>query len=347
MARVELTGISKRYTGGTVALDAVDLEVAAGEFLVLVGPSGCGKSTLLRIVAGLVEASAGDVRFDGESVVGLEAGQRDVAMVFQNYALYPHMSVAKNLAFPLRLAGVARAERRRRVAETAELLGLTELLKRKPAQLSGGQMQRVAVGRAIVRNPRVFLFDEPLSNLDAKLRGEMRGELRALHERLGITTLYVTHDQAEAMTLGSRVCVLESGRILQVGNPLEVFERPAARFVAGFIGSPPMNLVAGVARDGVFEAGTLRLPTAAPAGPLVLGVRPHDIEIGADGSEAEVIDVERLGTSTQLVCALGPVRLTLACEGHVTTERGERLRLRPRPERLHWFDPESGARVPT
>jgi ABC-type sugar transport system ATPase subunit len=344
MPELALRGVVKRFDDQTI-LPGIDLEVQDGEFLVLVGPSGCGKSTLLRIVAGLIPASAGEIRLGGREVSALEPRERDVAMVFQNYALYPHMTVAKNLAFPLKMRRVAREEIRRKVGETAELLGLTALLERKPSTLSGGQMQRVALGRAIIRDPALFLFDEPLSNLDAKLRAEMRAEIARLHRRLGITTLYVTHDQAEAMTLGDRICVLNQGRIEQTGTPLEVFRRPATRFVASFIGSPPMNLVEGRVEGGRFVRGPLSVESPPGVeGPVVLGVRPHEVELGG-GVELEVEDVEPLGTQTLVALRLDGARLVHSHEGSLEVRPGERRRVRLGPASLHWFDGASGRRL--
>ena len=353
MASLRLERVSKSYDSGPV-LDAVDLAVEAGEFLVIVGPSGCGKSTLLRIVAGLEVQDAGAVWIGDARVDELEPRERDVAMVFQNYALYPHMSVEKNLAFPLKVRGTPRAESTRRVAEAAELLGLTELLQKKPGTLSGGQMQRVALGRAIVRDPRLFLFDEPLSNLDAQLRGEMRLEIMRLHERLGITSLYVTHDQAEAMTMGSRVCVLDGGVVQQLGTPLEVYERPANRFVASFLGAPPMNLLDGDVEGGAFRAGAFTVP-APPAvadsnrSRWTLGIRPHELALTRAGepaaSELSVERVEHLGGQTHVVLRAGTVRLLAATEGVHELAADERVGVRPQADRLHWFDPETGRRV--
>ncbi len=345
MARLELEGIVQRYGGKTV-VHPLDLTVEDGEFVVLVGPSGCGKSTLLRIAAGLVSPSEGRVLLDGEDVTEREPRERDVAMVFQNYALYPHMTVAKNLAFPLTIAGLPRGEIRRRVAETAELLGIEDLLTRRPRALSGGQMQRVALGRAMIRRPRLFLFDEPLSNLDAKLRGEMRAEIARLHRRLGVTTLYVTHDQAEAMTMGARICVMREGRLEQVGAPLEVFARPATTFVAGFLGSPPMNLLRGGVEGGRFRAGAVEVPAPAGlAGACTLGVRPHEIELGGERSFA-ILHVEHLGTQTLITLDLGGPSLLVAVDGQFAAREGERLAVSLRPERLHWFDAE-GRRIET
>ncbi len=304
MATLELRGIAKRYESGAAALHPIDLTVEDGEMMVLVGPSGCGKSTLLRIVAGLVEPTEGEVRIAGQSLADLEPGARDVALVFQNYALYPHMSVRNNLAFPLRMRRMPRRERRSRVEEVAERLGLSDLLGRRPAQLSGGQMQRVALGRALVRRPRVFLFDESLSNLDARLRSDMRAEIRKLHADLGVTSLYVTHDQAEAMTLGQRVCVLDQGKISQVGPPLELHRSPATRFVADFLGSPAMNLMELPVDGGHVTLFGQRLavpPGASDRGPLTLGLRPQEVRTvahDAGGAPARVTDLERHGSTT-------------------------------------------------
>jgi ABC-type sugar transport system ATPase subunit len=351
LAQLELKAITRRY-GSAVVLDDVSLSVADGEFLVLVGPSGCGKSTLLRIVAGLVAASSGDVLLDGERVNDLEPRERDVAMVFQNYALYPHMTVRANLAFPLRLAGLPRERVREEVARAAGVLGLESLLDRKPGTLSGGQMQRVALGRAIVRSPRLFLFDEPLSNLDAQLRGQMRAEIAGLHRRLGITTVYVTHDQAEAMTLGSRIAVLEGGRLQQVGAPLEVFQRPATAFVASFIGSPPMNLLEGPVRAGGFELAGFRVPCSLVERPrVVLGFRPHEVRLrrgpGPSGEPgAEVTFVEELGSQTFVYCTLDGRMLVVACEASACApEVGERVTLEVPEGARHWFDRDGGARL--
>ncbi len=345
MASLSLQNVSKSFGANRVLTD-ISIDVDAGEFLVLVGPSGCGKSTLLRIIAGLISATTGDLYLDGERVNDLEPRARDVAMVFQNYALYPHMTVRKNLAFPLKLSKESRATIEQRVSETAEILGLTPLLDRKPGTLSGGQMQRVAVGRAIIRNPRVFLFDEPLSNLDAKLRAEMRAEIARLHERLGITTVYVTHDQAEAMTMGSRICVLDAGVIMQIGTPIEVFSRPANGFVASFIGSPAMNLVQGRVEAGRFRVGKISVPCeVVPDGhEVILGVRPH--EVGAGGAfELEVTYSEELGSQTHVHCALGDQILLVTREGHLPCSPGDSLPVSFDTSRLHWFDVRRGERL--
>jgi ABC-type sugar transport system ATPase subunit len=344
MATLTLHGLVKRF-GERVVLDGVDLAVRDGEFLVLVGPSGCGKSTLLRIVAGLVEADAGTVAIDARRVDELEPRERDVAMVFQNYALYPHMSVLANIAFPLRMAGVRPRERKRRAREVADTLGLTEHLAKKPGKLSGGQMQRVALGRALVRDPAVFLFDEPLSNLDARLRAEMRGELARMHERLGVTSLYVTHDQAEAMTLGARVAVLNEGRLEQLGTPREVYGAPATLFVASFMGSPPMNLLTGAVRGGVFRAGGLELAAPAqPDGDVVLGVRPHELRC-VPGGDATIAWAEHLGSETHVGCdAGGGVQLRVALPGDTALAPGARVAFAWSASALHWFETRTGLR---
>jgi ABC-type sugar transport system ATPase subunit len=345
VASLSLDRITKDF-GAHRALEEISLEVAGGEFLVLVGPSGCGKSTLLRIIAGLASATTGDIFLDGERINEQEPRARDVAMVFQNYALYPHMTVRKNLAFPLKMEKVERAVIDRKVQETARILGIEPLLERKPGTLSGGQMQRVAVGRAIIRSPRLFLFDEPLSNLDAKLRAEMRAEIVRLHEQFEITTVYVTHDQAEAMTMGSRICVLDAGRIQQIGTPMEVFSRPANRFVASFIGSPAMNLITGRVEAGRFRVGDLSLPCdAVPDGhEVVLGVRPH--EIGSGGAfSLPLACSEELGSQTHLHCRLGEERLLVTREGHVSLAIGDAVAVSFDPDRLHWFDVREGRRL--
>lgn len=355
MTEVELEGISKRY-GGTTVLPPLDLTIEAGEFLVLLGPSGCGKSTLLRILAGLVPQSEGSVSMNGDRVDDLDPAARDVAMVFQNYALYPHRSVAKNLSFPLEMRRVPRAEIRRRVREVAESLGLSELLDRKPAELSGGQMQRVALGRAVIREPRVFLFDEPLSNLDASMRTRLRDEIAELHRRTGITTVYVTHDQSEAMTLGTRVAVMNAGRLEQVAPPLDVYARPATRFVAGFVGSPRMNLIDGRVVPGsggaTFEAlefPRLRRDLPACFGPMgdrvVLGVRPSDVRLSSTG-EFRIAGVERMGSDTRIRChgsEGGALRVWLP--GDVDVEDGGCVGLDWPDGACHWFDGATGVRL--
>ena len=280
MATVSFQNVNKQYPGGFHAVRDLNLEIADGEFVVLVGPSGCGKSTTLRMLAGLEEITSGEIRIGNRRVNEVEPGQRDIAMVFQNYALYPHMTVRENLAFGLKMRRTPKAEIARRTTETAETLGITSLLNRKPRELSGGQRQRVALGRAIVRQPQVFLFDEPLSNLDAKLRVQMRAEIGALHQRLGTTMIYVTHDQVEAMTLGQRIVVMDGGLVQQAAPPLELYRQPANRFVAGFIGSPSMNFVRGILNGGrfSFEGREVSLNgDAHGSGAAILGIRPEDL----------------------------------------------------------------------
>jgi sn-glycerol 3-phosphate transport system ATP-binding protein len=280
VAEVEFRGVSRRF-GDVQALHGLDLTVADGEFLILVGPSGCGKSTALRLLAGLDKPTSGEILIGGRSVTRLGPGERDIAMVFQNYALYPHMSVHQNLAYGLRQRRTPRAEIDRRVHETAELLDIGQLLDRRPGQLSGGQRQRVAMGRALVRRPQAFLLDEPLSNLDAKLRTQVRGDLKRLHRELPITSIYVTHDQVEAMTLGDRICVMSAGEVQQIGTTDDIYHRPANTFVAGFMGSPPMNLVPGEVRGGrVVVAGTDLTEASGPDRTVTVGFRPEDLRVG-------------------------------------------------------------------
>ncbi|MEN1679161.1 MAG: sn-glycerol-3-phosphate ABC transporter ATP-binding protein UgpC [Planctomycetota bacterium] len=305
MASVTLTGVNKVYPGGFHAVRDVDVDIADGEFVVLVGPSGCGKSTTLRMVAGLEEISGGDIRIGDRLVNDVQPGDRDIAMVFQNYALYPHMTVRQNMAFGLKMRRTPKKEIEERVAEAARMLAIEPLLDRRPKALSGGQRQRVALGRAIVRQPAAFLFDEPLSNLDAKLRGEMRTEIAGLHNRLGATMIYVTHDQVEAMTLGDRLVLMKDGVVQQQGAPLEVYNRPANRFVATFIGSPPMNLFDGEVSGGVFQSEGVRCPVDTQhEGPAALGVRPDDLHLAGAGEESlatiRVKAVEHLGHETLL-----------------------------------------------
>src|SRR5579864_3373187 len=359
MARVAMRGLNKMYDEVHAVID-VNLDIRDQEFVVLVGPSGCGKTTTLRMVAGLESITGGQISIDETVVNDLPPMDRDIAMVFQNYALYPHMTVYDNMAFGLKMRKFDKPEIARRVGEAADILGIRDLLKRKPRQLSGGQRQRVALGRAIVRHPRVFLFDEPLSNLDAKLRVQMRVELKKLHERLGTTAIYVTHDQVEAMTLGDRVVVMRDGRVQQVGDPLELYNEPANRFVAGFIGSPAMNFASvRIAADngGLWATGDgirLKIPAdrtndlAAQAGKEVtFGIRPEDLRI-ANGSdpaemsiEAVVEVIERLGSEILLDVAVGPGSMVAAVEPTVTAKVHEHLRLAVNPHRLHFFDAES------
>jgi multiple sugar transport system ATP-binding protein len=371
MAAIEFDHVTKRFPDGTVAVDEIELTVEDGEFMIFVGPSGCGKTTALRMVAGLEEITSGQIRVGGQVVNDLEPPDRDIAMVFQNYALYPHMSVADNIGFPLRMQRLKKPEARQRVREVAELLGIEGLLDRKPRQLSGGQRQRVAMGRAIIRHPRAFLMDEPLSNLDAKLRVQMRAELVKLHRRLGVTTIYVTHDQTEAMTLGQRVAVLDKGVIQQVDTPQGLYRRPVNTFVASFIGSPPMNFVRGRLGDGAVHLGPYRIQIPPPLrgeigsnGPDVLvGLRPEHFEdarvddsAGDAVLPAEVEITEQLGPETYAyfrvpgldVVEIGdrPVELAGALSARLDprtrAEAGGRLNLTVDPEGLHLFDPEAG-----
>ena len=350
MASVQLNSIGKTYPGGTRAVDSCTLDIHDGEFLVLVGPSGCGKSTLLRMVAGLETITDGTVGIDGTAVNTTAPKHRDIAMVFQNYALYPHMTARKNMAFALKLRKVPRAQRDASVERVAEQLGITELLDRKPAAMSGGQQQRVALGRAIVREPKVFLFDEPLSNLDAKLRTQMRAELKALHQRVGTTSIYVTHDQEEAMTLGDRVVVMHHGHIQQVGPPMEVYQQPANHFVATFIGAPTMNTIDGriESHDGrtVFTCGDLRLPVNHSAGDVTLGIRPEHLVLSNDGPIELTVDVsEPLGDATDVTGHCGDVPLVARLRRIAPPQPGDRLRLTMEPDAVHCFDPASGNRL--
>jgi sn-glycerol 3-phosphate transport system ATP-binding protein len=369
MAEVALTGVSKRFPGGAVALDDLSLAIPDGEFLVLVGPSGCGKTTALRLIAGLEKASDGEIKIGSDVVNGVSPRDRDIAMVFQNYALYPHMTVYRNLAFGLRERRTPKAETDRRVREISAILGLDDLLKRRPAQLSGGQRQRVAMGRALVREPKVFLLDEPLSNLDAKLRVQMRAELKRLHQKLGITMVYVTHDQVEAMTLADRIVVMSGGKVQQIGRPQEVFARPANLFVAGFIGSPSMNLFSGRCAGGTVTAGELVFPRdAVPDCEVIVGIRPESVRIAADapsdapGFDLDVDLVEPLGESAlvhgtvaarhadsgaeqerEIFAEATRARLTAILPTARPTQPGDRLRLAAPVERIYLFDASTGA----
>jgi multiple sugar transport system ATP-binding protein len=353
MASVSIRRVYKRY-GGTSVLPGVDLEIADREFVTLVGPSGCGKSTLLRMIAGLESITAGDILIGGERVNDVPPMHRDVAMVFQSYALYPHMNVQENMSFGLKLRRLAEKMIREKVQQAAGMLNLGELLARLPSQLSGGQRQRVAMGRAMVRQPRVFLFDEPLSNLDAKLRVQMRTEIKALHRRLGSTSIYVTHDQIEAMTMADRIVVLNAGRIEQVGTPEDLYDRPANLFVAGFIGSPAMNFLCGsVQHDGslLTDSGLrLPLPRDLPAGQRVtLGVRPEHVRLATAGSDAAstafdagVVSVEPTGIDTHIVCDASGTPITVSVRERARPAPGDTLRLVLDRNHLHRFDPDSG-----
>ncbi|MBN8749629.1 MAG: sn-glycerol-3-phosphate import ATP-binding protein UgpC [Variovorax sp.] len=359
MAQVHLRGVKKSYDKLEV-IHGIDMEIADGEFIVIVGPSGCGKSTLLRMVAGLERITGGEIAIGDRVVNELEPKDRDIAMVFQNYALYPHFSVYENMAYGLKIRGLSKAEIDQRVQKAAKILELGALLQRRPRQLSGGQRQRVAMGRAIVREPAVFLFDEPLSNLDAKLRVQMRLEIKRLQRELDVTSIYVTHDQVEAMTLADRLIVMNAGIADQIGTPMAVYERPASVFVAGFIGSPSMNFLAGkVAADrrSVDLAGTgaervslqLAVPTSAAAGaPVALGVRPEHLLPTADGSlEFEIELAEPLGADTLLHGRFGEARelVTVRQGGHVQAKPGERRRFQAEPGHLHLFDSQTGKRI--
>jgi multiple sugar transport system ATP-binding protein len=353
LAEVRFVQATRIYPGTEApAVDALDLDIRDGEFMVLVGPSGSGKTTALRMLAGLEEVDAGAVMIGGRDVTDLPPKQRDVSMVFQNYALYPYLTVAANIGFPLRIAKVKKSERDKRVLEVAKLLGLEDYLERKPAQLSGGQRQRVAMGRAIVRLPSVFLMDEPLSNLDAKLRVQMRADIAALQADFGITTVYVTHDQAEAMTLGHRVAALKDGRLQQVGPPRTLYERPANVFVAGFIGSPAMNLCSvALGSNGTVSFGGVSVPAGGAVGgdSLVIGLRPESLEVAADGIPARVEVVEDVGADAFVFCATdlngGSTRLVARTEARRAPKQGERVSLRPRADEAHLFDPVSGERL--
>ncbi len=353
MGAIALRNVEKTYGHGPKAvkvIHGVNAEIPDGEFVVIVGPSGCGKSTLLRMVAGLEEITGGEIDIGGRVVNQLEPAERDIAMVFQNYALYPHMSVYDNMAYGLKIAKLPKPEIEARVQKAAKILELGELLQRKPRQLSGGQRQRVAMGRAIVRQPQVFLFDEPLSNLDAKLRAATRLEIRKLHAELGVTSLFVTHDQVEAMTLAQRMIVMDAGRIEQIGTPEQVYGTPASAFVAGFIGSPPMNLLAGQARGAQFtvDGQTLQLPAPAPRdGALTLGLRPEHVVIDPDGLwPLQVEMLEMLGAERLVHGRLGGHLFTLRIEGTLVPPRaGSTVRLSAAPQQMHWFDAANGLRV--
>lgn len=356
MASVTLRNVSKIYEGGTRAVNGVDLEIQDREFMVLVGPSGCGKSTTLRMIAGLEEVSEGEVLIGDRVVNDVPPKDRDIAMVFQNYALYPHMTVFENLAFGLKLRRVPKAEIRARVEEVADSLGLSELLDRRPKALSGGQRQRVAVGRAIIRKPQVFLFDEPLSNLDAKMRVQMRTEIAMLHNRLRTTMIYVTHDQTEAMTLGDRICVMKDGFVQQVDAPLSIYDSPVNRFVAGFIGTPPTNFIPGTVSRGpagaVFRAEGFSMPLppgwAVPDGTsAVLGIRPEHIGLAGDAPsaapvfEAQIRVVEPMGAETFLYLALPGLGEPVIARipSHAPVREGHAVRLTADLSHAHLFSP--------
>ena len=370
MAGIEFDRVSKRFPGGITAVEDLSLAIKDGEFMIFVGPSGCGKTTALRMVAGLEEISEGEIRIGGRRVNELDPQDRDIAMVFQNYALYPHKSVRDNIAFPLRMQRMGRTEISQRVGEVAALLGIEALLERRPGELSGGQRQRVAMGRAIVRHPQVFLMDEPLSNLDAKLRIQMRVELVKLHRRLGVTTIYVTHDQTEAMTLGQRVAVLSQGRIQQVAPPRQLYLHPANLFVASFIGSPPMNFVKGRLSSGGIEVGPVAFDLPAEfmgrvmpgKSELLVGLRPESLQLLPPGKReafmAEIEVIEQLGAESYVYVRISGVEtiafgdrtvelagaLCARIDGLLNLAVGERIALGLRPELVRLFDMESGER---
>ncbi len=355
MASLSLRNVGKSYDGKTLTVSNVNAEIQDGEFIILVGPSGCGKSTLLRMIAGLETITEGEIAIDDCVINEVHAKDRDIAMVFQNYALYPHMSVAENMAFGLKMRKFDRAEIERRVNEAAEVLGLTSYLERKPGALSGGQRQRVAVGRAIVRQPKLFLFDEPLSNLDAKMRVTMRAELIRLHQRLKATMVYVTHDQVEAMSMGDRLIVLKDGMVQQIGAPLEIYHQPANQFVAGFIGSPAMNFIEcmiegrGESLFAAAEGFDVALPqvVAVKAGDkIVLGIRPEDLTEQANGAlSARVNFLEPLGSEVIANCSLGKSEIVVRLNSRTTVRNGDAIALTIEADRVKLFDATSGKAV--
>jgi multiple sugar transport system ATP-binding protein len=357
MAGVSFQSASRVYPGTeSPAVDRLDLDIADGEFLVLVGPSGCGKSTTLRMLAGLEPVDAGTILIGENDVTDVPPKDRDIAMVFQSYALYPHMTVAENIGFHLKIKKVPKAERERRVLEAARILDLEDFLERKPAKLSGGQRQRVAMGRAIVREPQVFLMDEPLSNLDAKLRVQTRTQIAALQRRLGVTTAYVTHDQVEAMTMADRVAVLKDGILQQCAAPRDLFTRPVNAFVAGFIGSPAMNLLPAQITDGHAAVGTLRLPMtreqidACSTASITIGIRPESFEVEREGGLDVTVDmVEELGSESFLYCSFADYgeQIVARVDGLSPVGRTAAISLRPRGEGIHLFDGTTGDRLPS
>ncbi|MEO5806413.1 sn-glycerol-3-phosphate ABC transporter ATP-binding protein UgpC [Devosia sp.] len=350
MASVTIRDVRKAY-GSAQVLHGIDIDVVDGEFVTLVGPSGCGKSTLLRMIAGLEEISSGDIEIGGQRVNELAPKDRDIAMVFQNYALYPHMTVAQNMGYSMKLRRASKEETAKAVQEAARILALEPLLERFPKQLSGGQRQRVAMGRAIVRDPKVFLFDEPLSNLDAKLRVQMRAEIKELHQRLKTTIIYVTHDQVEAMTMADRIVVMHDGKVEQIGRPLDLYDHPANLFVAGFIGSPAMNFIQGTVNNGQFqtaEGSTLPLPQSAKVteGTLITyGIRPEHFRIDPAGQPVRVQVVEPMGSETQLVAKLGTLDLTCLFRERVDPKPGETITLTVDREQVRLFDRVTGMAI--
>ncbi|MEP5729526.1 MAG: sn-glycerol-3-phosphate ABC transporter ATP-binding protein UgpC [Sulfitobacter sp.] len=344
MADVKIQDICKSY-GAVEVIQGLNVTIEDGEFVALVGPSGCGKSTLLRMIAGLEPINAGTIAIGDRVVNNLPPSERDIAMVFQTYALYPHKSVAENMGFALKVANAPKADIDRRVREAAEILSLTEYLDRKPRHLSGGQRQRVAMGRAIVRDPQVFLFDEPLSNLDAKLRIQMRTEIKELHQRLKTTTVFVTHDQIEAMTLADRIVVMQGGNIEQVGTPLELYDNPTNEFVATFIGAPSMNLLAAQASDGKLQVGTLSIEGGGAEGKVNLGIRPEHLILSDDGLPMQVKVVEPTGSETMVFLTFEGQAVTAVFRERHAFKAGETIYLKPDPEHIHIFDAQTGTRL--
>ena len=348
---LEIAGINKRFGNGDKSVEVlrrVDIHVAPGEFLILVGPSGCGKSTLLNIIAGLDDPTEGEVRIGGKNVVGMPPRDRDIAMVFQSYALYPTMSVADNIGFALEMRKMPKAERQKRIDEVAAMLQISHLLDRRPSQLSGGQRQRVAMGRALARQPQLFLFDEPLSNLDAKLRVEMRAEIKRLHQASGITSVYVTHDQVEAMTLGSRIAVMKGGVVQQLGTPDDIYNRPANTYVATFIGSPTMNLLRGAATGGQFgiQGAALNLAPPASANEVLLGVRSEHLVMNDSAPwRGKVSVVEPTGPDTYVVVDTAAGSVTLRTDAQTRVQPGDSVGLAVEPANAHWFDASSENRL--
>jgi multiple sugar transport system ATP-binding protein len=344
MAGVSFRQVRKVF-GPSVAVQSLDLDIAEGEFVSLLGPSGCGKTTTLRMLAGLESLTSGEISIGGRVVNEVAPGARDIAMVFQSYALYPHMTVAENIAYPLKKRGMAKPEREQRVRKAAETLKLTELLARKPRQLSGGQQQRVALGRALVRDPKVFLLDEPLSNLDAKLRAHMRAELIELHQRLGRTFIYVTHDQLEAMTMSNRIAVMHEGVLQQIGSPKDVYDHPANLFVAGFIGAPSMNMFRGKLDGGRFRHAALDLAVSGATGEMIIGVRPEDVTLGHGPHRATVRVLEPAGHETLIIMDASGDQLTARARPDTDVAPGQMIPFDVRNDRLHCFDAGSGQRL--
>lgn len=349
MVEVAVTALKKNY-GAIQVIHGLDLVVEHGQFVVLVGPSGCGKSTLLRMMAGLESITSGTIKMGDRIVNSLPPSERDIAMVFQNYALYPHKTVAQNMGFALKMRKMPTDEISKRVSQASEILGLNPYLDRYPRALSGGQRQRVAMGRAIVRDPQVFLFDEPLSNLDAQLRVQMRSEIRALHQRLNATTVYVTHDQLEAMTMADKIVVMRDGKIEQSGTPLELYDRPANRFVAKFIGSPAMNFLEGKIEGGAVQIGQTRLPipsgaTMTEGQEVLFGIRPENLELGSEGFNAKVRVVEPTGSESHLVVDFDDQELVIVIRGRVSCKPGDTITLKANMQGAHLFDLNTEMRI--